>query len=110
MPERCRQWRAWGVSPMISALVVICLAAQVVGAAEMGTITGIVDKPKLVKTVAAIDRDSGKKYAGKLDTKTGRFTIDGLPLKGQYDCLIDFGKARLEGVNLKVPRSDYEEE
>ena len=33
------------------------------------------------------------------------------PLGATFDCLIDFqGGARLEGVNLKVPRSEYEEE
>jgi hypothetical protein len=33
-----------------------------------------------------------------------------LPVDHPYDCLIDFKGGRLEGVNLKVPHSDYEEE
>jgi len=33
-----------------------------------------------------------------------------LPLGAAYDLIVDAGAVRLEGVNLKVPRSDYEEE
>ena len=79
-------------------------------AADPGSITGTVDKPEKITAVAAIDRASGKRYAGILDAKLSRFTIDSLPLEADYDCVIDFEGARLEGVNLKVPRSDYEEE
>jgi hypothetical protein len=79
--------------------------------AETGVITGTVDKPKLVAAVAAVNRVNDKKYPGKLDAVTGRFTIEKLPLEAHYDCLIDYdGGARLEGVNLRVPASDYEEE
>lgn len=82
-------------------------------AAETGAITGIVDNPKLVTTVTAVDRTSGekdKKYQGKFDAQTGKFTIDGLPLDCIYDVVIDYAGGRLEGVSLKVKRSDYEEE
>ena len=81
-----------------------------VAADPTGTINGTIDKPDTVKTVLAINRTNDKKYPGKLDAKTGQFTIDGLPLNTAYDCVIDFGKARWEGINLKVPRSDFEEE
>ncbi len=60
--------------------------------------------------VTAIDRATDKKYPGKIDAKTGKFTIKDLPLGATYDCILDAGPVRLEGVNLKVPRSDYEEE
>jgi hypothetical protein len=33
---------------------------------------------------------------------SGRFTVTGLPMGAAYDCLIDYGAARLEGVNLEV--------
>ena len=80
-------------------------------AAETGTITGTVDKPARVTAVFALDRDNDKKYPGKVDPASGRFTIDGLPLDARYDCVIDLaGGGRLEGVNLKVPHSDYEKE
>jgi hypothetical protein len=77
---------------------------------ETGTITGRVDKPSLVTGIKAVNRANDKRFSGKLDIKSGRFSIVGLPLDANYDCLIDQKTARLEGVNLKVPRSDYQEE
>jgi hypothetical protein len=97
-------------------VLVLCAAAvwqagQPARGAETGTITGTVDKADQVTAVTAIDRDNdNKKYPGKVDAKTGRFTIDGLPLDAVYDVILDYGGARLEGVNLKVPHSDYEKE
>lgn len=83
-------------------------------AAGKGRLTGTVDKPASVTAILAKDRTSGEKdrvFPGKIDRQTGRFVIDGLPLGASYDCVIDYaGGARLEGVNLKVPPSDYEEE
>ena len=91
--------------PLAAVALLVPTAAL---AQETGTITGTFDRPALVRAVQAVERASGKKYAGKLDGN--RFTIAGLPLGKPYDCLIDFGDARLEGVSLKVPRSDFEEE
>src|SRR5579872_1976889 len=88
----------------------LLLAAAPSRGADTGTITGTVDKPAAVTAVTAIDRETDKKYPGKVDVKTGRFTITGLLLGKTYDCILDAGAVRLEGVNLKVPRSDYEEE
>lgn len=89
-------------------LLVVTLA----GARETGTITGTLVDAKGVTAVAAVDRseDADKRYKGKVDPTTGRFTIPGLPLDATYDVVIDAGTTRLEGVNLKVPRSDFEEE
>ena len=60
--------------------------------------------------MTAVDRSTDKKFPGKLDPKTGEFAMSGLPFDAAYDLQIDFAGARLEGVNLKVPRSDFEEE
>jgi hypothetical protein len=80
-------------------------------AADRGQIVGTVDRAEQVKAVVAVHRDSNnKKFAGKCDAATGRFTIDGLPVGTEYDVIIDFATARLEGVSFKVQRSDYEEE
>jgi hypothetical protein len=84
-----------------------------IAAGETGSIRGTVDKPGLVTAVTVIDRTSSKtdkKYPGKLDAQTGRFAIDGLPLGATYDVVIDAAGARLEGINLKVRPSDFEEE
>ncbi len=54
--------------------------------------------------------EADKKYKGTLDAKTGKFTIANLPLDATYDVVIDVGPCALEGVNLKVPPSDFEEE
>jgi hypothetical protein len=96
-------------------VLVLCAAfwqtGQAARAAETGTITGTVDKADQVTAITAIDRDNdNKKHPGKIDAKTGRFTIEGLPLDAVYDVILDYGGARLEGVNLKVPHSDYEKE
>src|SRR5262245_39645972 len=82
-------------------------------ASETGSIRGAIDKPGLVTAVTAIDRTSGntdKKYPARLDAQTGRFAIDGLPLGATYDVVIDVAGARLEGIDLKVRPSDFEEE
>jgi hypothetical protein len=92
----------------------ICLAiAALAGPATAGTgvITGRVEKPATITAVSAINRDEpDKPYRGSIDTQTGVFTIKDLPLDCAYDVILDAGPTRLEGVNLKVPRSDYEEE
>jgi hypothetical protein len=96
---------------LLSVLALALLAsATPMQAAETGTLRGTVDKPADVKAVSAIDHDSGKRFPGKIDARTGVFTIEGLPLGATYDCIIDTKSARLEGVDLKVRRSDYEEE
>lgn len=94
--------------PLIS--LVVCLPAF---AADTGSITGAIDRPEKVTGVSAVDRISGKtdkKFPGKFDAATGRFTIENLPLRETYDVVIDYEGSRLEGVNLGVKRSDYEEE
>jgi hypothetical protein len=91
------------------AAILLAGALPVLGA-ETGTIRGKVAKADLVTAVTAIDRATDKKYPGKIDAKTGQFTLADLPLGATYDCILDAGPVRLEGVNLKVPRSDYEEE
>ena len=96
---------AWGAV----AAALLC-AGPASGAEATGSIAGTVDKPEQVTAVAAVDRSSGQRFAGKLDMLSGRFIIDNLPLQAEYDCVLDAAGARLEGVNLKVPPSDYEEE
>jgi len=94
------------------ALAVLALAPTLtpVRGAETGSIRGSVDKARDITAVTAIDRGTDKKYPGTTDAKTGKFIIKDLPLGATYDCILDAGSVRLEGVNLKVPRSDYEEE
>jgi hypothetical protein len=86
------------------------LAAPAARAADTGAITGTVDRSGDVTAVTAVDRATDKKFPGRVDAKSGRFVIEGLPLGATYDVVLDAGAVRLEGVNLKVPRSDYEEE
>jgi hypothetical protein len=87
------------------------VAARSASAAETGSITGRVDRGAKLTAVTAVNRDEpDKKYPGTVDATTGTFTIKGLPLGATYNVIADAGAARLEGVNLKVPRSDHEEE
>src|SRR5262245_27604135 len=95
---------------MFFRTLVLCLLVAPARAADTGTITGIIDKPQGVTAVTAVRRADDKKFPGKVDKRTGKFTIPGVPLGAKFDVIIDAGPVRLEGVNLKVPRSDYEEE
>jgi hypothetical protein len=97
----------------LSCVAVLLLALRLAPTpahADTGMIVGTVDRPSVLTTVTAIDRANDKKFRGVIDAKTGAFAIADLPLGGRYDCILDVGPVRLEGVNLKVPRSDYEEE
>jgi hypothetical protein len=101
------------MSGRLSSLGAVLAAATLLPAAraaDTGAITGTVDKPAAVAKVTAVDRAADKRYPGLIDAKTGAYTIADLPLGATYDVVIDAGAARLEGVNLKVPHSDYEEE
>ena len=111
---------------IIYAFVVLstALVATPVLAANGGSITGSFEKEASVVSVTAVDRATNKRFNGTAEA-TG-FRIDALPLGATYDVIIDFKPARtsggtaaatsnqplcrLEGVNMKVPRSEYEEE
>lgn len=97
-------WKGW-----LLAAGVVCLLVAPVLAVETGTILGSVDRSAEVTEVRAIDREANKVFKGTVDRETGKFRITGLPLGASYDCIID-GVSRLEGISLKVPRSDFEEE
>jgi hypothetical protein len=92
------------------SVLALGLSFSAIRAAEPGTITGRVDMPGEVTAISAIDRSNDKKFPGKIDAKTGTFTISGLPAGAKYDLILDVGTVRLEGVNFKVPHSDFEEE
>ena len=54
----------------------------------------------------AIDRATDRKYPAVVDAESGKFAIEGLPDGAKVDCVLDFGPARLEGVDLIVPATD----
>lgn len=90
---------------MLALAVMLCTA-------ETGSIQGTVDKAAKLTAVTAIDRsgETDVKYKGTFDQKTGKFRIDKLPIGKKYDVVIDAGGVRLEGIDLTVPPSDFEEE
>src|SRR4051812_48784192 len=92
------------------ALLAALAACGAARAADKGRITGTVDRPGDVTAVYALDRAADKKFPGTVDGKTGRFVVNGLPAGAAYDLVLDAGPARLEGTDLRVLRSDYEEE
>jgi hypothetical protein len=97
--------------PHWTAPGLLLLAALPAPAAKpTGTITLQVERPAELTRVVAIDRETDKQFPGKIDRASGRITIADLPLEATYDCIFDAGAARVEGVNLRVPHSDYEEE
>jgi hypothetical protein len=106
-----------------AAIVVACSVQQANSASELhpsfftlhpflpaGSISGSIEPKGQASAVAAIDRSSGKRFTGTIDAAGGAFRVEGLSAGATYDLVIDFKGGRLEGVNMKVPRSDYEEE
>lgn len=95
----------------VNALAVNALAVNALAADNAGSISGTIDASAGEATsVAVINRADGKRIPGKLDAANGGLQITGLPLDASYDLIIDFAGSRLEGINLKVPPSDYVEE
>ena len=91
-------------------LVLLLCAAGPLRAADTGALTGHLAGTNAVLAVTAVSRADEKRFAGTFDPATRRFRVAGLPLEKDLDCIIDWAGARLEGVNFRVPRSDYEEE
>ncbi len=115
--------RLWNLTPLgsrapfaavvrrVSPLVVAVLLALTTPAfAQNGTIRGTLDPCGADTTLAVVDRTTGKKHAAQLDAASGQFEIAVLPLGGTFDFLIEGGTSLVEGIDLSVPRSDYEEE
>jgi hypothetical protein len=93
----------------LAALLLLGLGRA--AAAEPGVISGKLDKAGVLKAARAVNReDPDKKFPGEVDARTGAFVIENLPLGAAYDVVLEVGPAILEGVNLKVMRSDFEEE
>ncbi len=92
-------------------VVLLFLGLGRAAAAEPGVISGKLDKAGALTAARAVNRDDpDKKYPGEVDAKTGAFVVKNLPLGASYDIVLDVGPAILEGINLKVMRSDFEEE
>lgn len=114
--------KALGLSRPAACKGVLCLIGLLVlavptdVAAQEGTILAVVTPADQVRSVCAVDRQGGQRFAGSVDPASGRLIIGGLPVDAAYDCVIDYLDAtsglasRLEGVSMKVPRSDYIEE
>jgi hypothetical protein len=86
-------------------------ALSAASAAERGAIVASIEEAGEVRSVAAIDRATGKRYPGEVDREEGTLAVEGLPLEAAYDLVVDFDSgARLEGIDLSVPPSDYVEE
>ncbi|MDP7395417.1 MAG: hypothetical protein QGF67_09765 [Lentisphaeria bacterium] len=94
----------------IQFLIGIIVASAYVAQAADGSIGGRLTQPDGAVAAAAVDRENGNRYNGTIDPQTGQFKIAGLPLGRSYDCIIDYAGARLEGVSMIVPPSDYVEE
>lgn len=76
---------------------------------SQGAIAGRLGEGAEASAVAAIDRRTQRRYEGVLE-RDGTFRVSGLSVGTCYDLVIDYQQARLEGVDLRVPPSDYEEE
>lgn len=74
-----------------------------------GAITGRLGEGADANAVAAIDRRAQQRYTGILE-RDGTFRVTGLRVGACYDLAVDYQQARLEGVDLRVPPSDYEQE
>ncbi len=97
------------------AVLFVWLSSAPTSAAEkaIGSITGVLEPAEGLTSVTAVNRAIDKpdrSYVGLFDAKSGKFTIPALTIDSTYDVLIETKDQLLEGVNLSVPRSDYEEE
>ncbi len=79
-------------------------------AGDAASIRGQIDQKSSLVSAAAVNRSNGKRFPGKVESDSGNFRVGGLPLGGTYDLILDLRGGRLEGVNMRVPRSDYLEE
>jgi len=79
-------------------------------APQTGIISGTLQNAQAVESVVALNRGTRRSFTGAVDRDSGKFTIADLPLGARYDLIFTFPHARVEGINLSVPRSDYEEE
>ena len=103
------RWPAGFCTSRLHWATMLCLLPALSAPLHAGSITGAIPAGKTLSKAVAVDRQSGKKFTGTVIGATGRFVIDDVPF-GTYDLLLDFGEARVEGVNFQVPASDYEEE
>ena len=120
--ERVRRAAGLSCPCAISIVALLVLVAAAAQQSEIGNlkseITGRVAPNLSVTSVVAVDRSSNKRIMGKIEPDSGKFHIENVKVSTSYDLIIDFKPAadsglslwRLEGVNMKVPRSDYEEE
>ena len=102
----------WSRVGLLIVSVVIASVVQTPAAGQSsGAIQGVIaPSAGKVTSIAAIHRADGKRLPGKHDPATGTFEIAGLGIGAVYDVIVDFADARLEGINLNVPPSDYVEE
>ena len=103
-------------APWLIGVLLLPWASAGAEEAGKGVLQGVVEPAGHVRTVTAVARESGQRFPGSSDSATGRFVLGGLPLEAAYDCIIEYADpqrgaiSRLEGVDMRVPRSDYEEE
>ncbi len=79
----------------------------------IGAITGVLEPADGLTSVTAVNRaidKPDKSYVGLFDARSGKFTIPVLTIDATYDVVIETKDQLLEGVNLTVPRSDFDEE
>ena len=110
-PENARLGESsYGILTLVVLLA--CLASTPAIAAEkaFGSITARLDQAADVTAVTALNRQSGKSFVGIVDVKGKKITVPALPIDATYDLLIETKEQLLEGINLTVPRSDFEEE
>lgn len=92
----------------LTAVALVCCALS--SWADTGSLKGLAEDADKVRTVSAVNRAAKQTFSGSIDRATGRFIVGGLPLGASYDCIVEYDSGVVEGVDLRVPRSDYVEE
>ena len=96
---------------LVIAILITVLAAPANAAEKaIGSIIGLIDQAAKIISVKAMNRESGKSFVGIVDVSGKKITVPALPIEATYDLLIEAQDQILEGINLAVPRSEYEEE
>ncbi len=101
-----------GGCKLIAVSIMVAIMAVPTQAVEkgVGSIRGFVDQTANIVSAKAVNRESGKQFVGIVDVPGKKITVPALPVGATYDLVIESQEQILEGINLTVPRSDYEEE
>ena len=71
-----------------------------------GVIIGKVEPPDVLRSIAAVDRQTKQTVTGQIDRRHGAFRIAGLIVGRRYDLVLETTLGRIEGADMSVEPTD----